>query len=494
MKKGVLEILKEIFIQYFPFVIAFTFSLFVPSDSDMGWHLKYGEYFFNHHQILRENIFSTMMAGFNWVNSSWATDLITYAVFKNLGFIGLSVLSALIVTGIFYFFSKVAKLSFWEKSLIIPIILYLESPFLEVSFRGQLLTLFAFSILYYLFHLYMEGKRRAAFLFIPLFMLWSNIHGEFILGLGIFSIMCLCFIVQKYHFAGNRDEKKLVLGEAKFLTLIFVLSTLATLINPFGIEIYLESLKHFGNPLQKFIIEWLPFDRFSLLWWNLMFWETMLVISLGIFLARKTFFKNIYYILPTIMLLILSVQVRRYFWVLTFISIPVVKIVIDAIKPKLEEISGTISVLIFLFFYMYIILVKSPQENIRDMNWNKFCDITKCSPDAAKFLKNYKYEGKLMTFYNWGGWLIANYPEIKTSIDGRMHLWRDEDGYSAFVDYYAYEQNRKDIDKSDINVVFMTTAKPVHRRLMELVKEGKWKVVYSDPRASIFVRVSSLKT
>lgn len=488
MKNSFLYTIKQIFIQYFPFVVVFTYSLFIPSDSDMGWHLKYGEYFFQHHQILRENIFSTQMPGYQWVNSSWATDLITYAVFKNFGFIGLSLFSALIVTGIFYFFSKVAKLSLWEKSLLFPIVLYLERPFIEVSFRGQLLTLLAFSVLYFIFDQYTQGRKKIALLFIPLFMLWSNIHGQFILGLGIFFIMLSFYIVQKYHFAAKWDEKKDVRSEVKYLTLIFVLSTIATLINPFGAEIYIESLKHFGNPLQKFIIEWLPFDRFSLLWWNLMFWETIIIISLGIIIYQKRFFQKSYLLIPTIILLILSVQVRRYMWVLLLVSIPVTKVFFETIKPKIAEISGTIATIALLFFYGYILLVKTPSENITVMNWDRYCDITKCSPKAAQFLVENKLPGKLMTFYNWGGWLIANYPQIKTSIDGRMHLWKDESGYSAFLDYYPYEQNRKDIDQSDYNVVFMTPGKPVHKRLMELVKDGKWKIVYSDNRASIFVR------
>lgn len=96
-----------------------------------------------------------------------------------------------------------------------------------------------------------------------------------------------------------------------------------------------------------------------------------------------------------------------------------------------------------------------------------------------------------MTFYNWGGWLIANYPELKPSIDGRMHLWVDKNGYSAFLDYYPYEQNRKDIDKSDYNVVFMPPNKPIYKRLVELVKEGRWKIVYTDSNATIFQRSTS---
>lgn len=490
MKNRLINSIKEIFIQYFPFVLVFSYSLFVPYDSDLGWHLKYGEYFFQHHQVLRENIFSTMMPGFKWINSSWATDLLTYFTFNKFSFLGLSVLGALIITSTFYFFSKATKLTFWEKSILFPIILYLETPFIEVSFRGQQLTLLAFGILYYLFSLYTEGKKKAALLFIPLFMFWSNFHGQYILGLGIFLILLSFYILQKYFFAQNGEEKRQIIKEGKKLSLVFFLSMLATVINPFGLHIFFESFKHFDNPLLKYIIEWLPLDRFSLLWWNLMFWEAVTIISFGIFIARKNFFKNIYLIIPVILLLILSVQVRRYTWVLLMVSIPIARVTIASVKPKLQEISGTISTLILVFFYVYIMLIKAPKENILQLNWDRFCDKIGCSPKAAEFLKNYKYEGKLMTFYNWGGWLIWKYPKIKTSIDGRMHLWVDSSGYSAFLDYYPYEQNRKDIDESDYNVVFMTPVKPINKRLMTLVKEGKWKIVYRDNSALIYERIN----
>lgn len=487
MRNGFPNTIKDIFINFFPYVVVFSYSLFVPYDSDMGWHIKYGEYFFKNHQILRENIFSTMMPGYPWVNSSWATDLVTYLTFNNFGFLGISVLGALVVTAIFYFFARAGKLSFWEKSILFPILLYLETAFIQVSFRGQQLTLLAFGILYFLFSLYKEGNKRAALLFIPLFMLWSNFHGQFILGLGIFFLLLSFFLLQKYYYE-KPVEKKAVINEGKFLSLIFISSFAATIINPFGINIYLESIRHFANPLQKFIIEWLPLDRFSLLWWNLMFWEAVVLISLGIFIYRKSFFKNIYYIAPVILLLILSVGVRRYMWVLVLVSIPVVKVLVSSLKPKMSEISGTISVLVLLFFYGNIIFVKAPKDNVLALNWNRYCEMTGCSPASAEFLKNQKYRGKLMTFYNWGGWLIWKYPEIIPSIDGRMHLWQDEKGYSAFVDYYPFEQNRKDIDGSIYDIVYMPPNKPIHKRLMELVQTGAWKIDYTDSSATIFVR------
>ena len=84
--------------------------------------------------------------------------------------------------------------------------------------------------------------------------------------------------------------------------------------------------------------------------------------------------------------------------------------------------------------------------------------------------------------------MIWNYPEVKPSIDGRMHLWKDKTGHSAFSDYYAIEQNWKDVDKSKYDVALMWNDKPVYDRLEELVEKGKWEKLYEDDVAGVFVR------
>ena len=90
--------------------------------------------------------------------------------------------------------------------------------------------------------------------------------------------------------------------------------------------------------------------------------------------------------------------------------------------------------------------------------------------------------------YGWGRWLIWNYPDIKPTIDGRMPFWEDEHGYSGFEEYYWYEQNWSDIDESKYNVVYMSPGKSIYQRMEQLVKEGKWDLVYQDRYAGIFVR------
>src|ERR1700694_5374886 len=100
--------ITETLANFLPYLAVFLASIFHPWDNDLGWHLAYGKYFFQHHAILRDNIFSTSMPNYHWVNSSWLTDLISYAIFNNFGFLGLSILGATTITATFYLFTKAA--------------------------------------------------------------------------------------------------------------------------------------------------------------------------------------------------------------------------------------------------------------------------------------------------------------------------------------------------------------------------------------------------
>jgi len=502
MKRWLWNLLKIYFISFFPYLIVFVISLYNPADSDLGWHLKYGEYFFKNHQILRENIFSTEMPGYKWVNSSWATDLVTYSLYNEGSFLGLSLAGALIVTLTFYFFSKAANLSFWEQVFLFPILAYLEQPLVMVSFRGHLLSLLFLGILYFLLTQFMKGKRWWLYLAVPLFTLWSNFHGEFILGLGLFFIWIVLYVTChsglsriRMGFWSRPDQIGTPQNDArwKFLFGMFILSFFATLINPFSIGIYQETFRHFGNPFQQYIVEWLPFDTYSLLWWNLEGWGIFLAINIFIIIKQKKITKNLPYIVSTATLFALSLSIRRYAWPMFLVSLPLAKNILCLIKPKEEKLQFVITAPLFILFYILIIYIRNPLADLKTMSWDTYCKrYLLCSPNSAQFLIGNGLTNNLLTFYSWGGWLIANYPQIKPSIDGRMHLWQDKTGYSAFAYYYPLEQAWKNVDESKYDTVYMPPTKPIYKKMKELVREGKWVMVYEDNFAGIFVRKNSI--
>lgn len=477
------------FLLFLPFVAVFIFSLSHPFDPDLGWHLKYGEYFFKNWHPLKENTFSTEMPGYLWPNSSWGTDLISYLTFSHFGFLGLAILGSLVITLTFFFFSKAARLGYFEQALIFPLILYFLKPVNYVSFRGQLLSLLFLGILFYVLTDYEETKTKKIFFIIPLFWLWSNIHGQFLLGIVLFLIWIFAYSTKEVLSLGWQNRKK-ILKEAAFLVGLLTTAMIAALINPFGVDVYREALGHSRNPLQRYIAEWLPPEELSARWWNQSIMGLLLFFGLVFAFFNNQIKQKITFIPIVLLLSAVAFSVRRYAWPTYYLGMTIIAPVATFLKPPSEKIARISATIILLIFILATVILGKPRQQISNMSWESYClQFTGCSSGAVEFLvKNDIPREILLTFYDWGGYIIWNYPQIKPSIDGRMHLWRDEAGYSAFENYYALEQNWLDVNQSKYDVVLMSPNKPLYTRLIELVKEGKWQLVYQDRFSGIFVR------
>ncbi len=467
----------------------FIASLFSSLDPDLGWHLKYGEYFFQNGSILRDNTFSALMPDYKWNNSSWATDLVTYQTFHNFGFLGLTILGAGIITLTFFFIGKAAKLNLFEKSIIFPLLFYLVLPVNQIAFRGQLLSLLFIAVMFYVLSRFEGRNKRGVFLLIPLFIVWSNFHGEFILGLALFLIWVLVYSAKEIimHFRNNITP---FFKNEKFLLVSLIGSIFAVMINPFGVGVYKEALGHFDDPLQQSVAEFLPLSNLSTDFWNMLIIGIILTLGfvmLGV--GKKNFDKAPFYF-PSLILFLFTFWIKRYAWPLYYSCVFLMQPVVKFFEPDNKRHSLIMSSVFTISFLLFAVYWKYPFENLKNMNWNTYCKGSiGCSSDAAKvIIKNNLNSNKLLTIYDYGGWLIWNYPEIKPTIDGRMHLWRNDVGYSAFEYYYPIEQNLADIDNSRYNAVLTSHRKPIYERLLELSDKEKWKEVYSDENSSVFVR------
>ncbi len=467
---------------FLPYLIVFIGSLSVSQDPDLGWHLKYGEYFFTQGHILRENIFSQMMPEFRWVNSSWVTDLISYSVFTHSGFFGLTILGSLIVTLTYFFFSRWAGLTPFEEIIIFPLLLFFMNPLISISFRGQLLSLLFLGIQFYLLAKFEKTKKFRWLIFIPLlFMIWTNVHGQFFMGLALLGL----WIMTRFIFPTNELPR---IPLIKIGSAIFFVSMMAALINPFGFGVYDEALTHLNNKDLKFVAEYLPINERSNIWGNHFLVSGIFVMGLA-----YAFFSGEYKkILPDTIIIgtlyVLSFFVRRYSWPFYLFTPLLIQPVVKLLQPPSPAQTKSISVLIGICILAVVIIIKQPFTQYTTQSWDDYCRLSGCSPKASETLQNLHSARKLFSMYDWGGYLIWNYPEIRPTIDGRMHLWRDANGYSAFEDYYAYEQNKRDIDQSDYDLAYISIRKPIYKRLEELRRSERWSVVYKDQTGAIYQR------
>ncbi len=465
-----------IIVPLLPYLIVFLGSLYHPRDPDLGWHLRYGEYFFTHGEILRANTFSQLMPDFLWVNSSWMTDLISYVAYQWSGFLGLALASSAVVTLTAFFFSRWAKLTWWDEIFLFPLLLFLLEPVISVSFRGQLISLLFLGILFYLFRLYKEGKRGVLFLIPPLFALWGNLHGQFFMGLVLFGLWILVSIVVD---RARHDH----------LLVAFVVSAAAALINPFGAGIYEEALIHIRNPDLQLVAEYLPIDERSGIWRNHTLVTGILILG-GTYLVFTDRWRRLRPEMAILLLLYgLSFWVRRYAWPFYWFSLFALQPLASQLAPP-NQMSRYISAgVIGAGVLASVVLLKTPVSQFTSMTWESYCRLAFCSPKAAETVTTLDRGEKLFTTYDFGGWLIWNYRQILPTIDGRMHLWRDTSGYRAISFYWPIEQNLNDINDTDYDMAFVSVRKPVSDRLEELVEANMWKRLYKDDIAAIYQRI-----
>lgn len=473
---------------FMPLVVVFIFSLAHPLDPDLGWHLKYGEYFSLHHAMPPGNTFSSEMPGYPYVNHAWGSDVILYTVFSAFGFLGISILGAAIITATFACFSRAARLSFWEEAILFPCMLYLLNPIIEQSFRSQLLSLLAMGVLFLLVER-MEKKVLATLpAILLLFFLWANSHGQFIVGLVLYACWAGLYLLRA-GLGARAGQGRLPTRECTLIVATGIGAGLVSLLTPHGLAIYTEIARHAGNEFQQSINEWQPIYLDARLWWPFLAWGAALAMGLVIIQRQQQLLAKAHYLIPALAMYVATFQQRRHFWPMVLISLPMAAAVVGRLRPKRSAVAMAIACSLLTGAYLYGGLRQLPRQHIFAYSWDLYCRHLGCTAESAEFLQQRLNGEALLTDYDWGGWLIWNYPAIKPTIDGRMPFWRDDQGYSAYGQYLTLESGEADIDQSPYTVVYWSTKKEVlFNRLSQLAAQGKWRQVYADPFASIFVR------
>jgi hypothetical protein len=469
-----------------PYVFVFIASIYRPLDPDLGWHLRYGEYFFTHGKLLSENIHASEMADFHWSNISWGIDLLYYLFYQLGGFLGLSLAGAAVITLTFFFFSRAFQLNYWEKAIIFPIILFFQHPVNINSFRGQLVSTLLLGLLFLIIKKF-ERENDKSLYFVPLlFLFWANLHGLFLLGLAIFMLWEGLFLLST--FLRQRTVKS-VLPHLRLFIIITALSFLATLIHPSGIGIYYDALLHFNNPLLKWVSEYGAIEELSGQWFRLIITAIFAGMGITSFILMKSTNKQLPSIGIFTVLYFMSLWVRRYLWAMYYFLIPLLQPIVKLVSPSSKKGIFRGATFLFLLYLPIVVFLKFPFSQYSVYSWNDYCkEMLQCSPKAAETLRKYYKEGATMTPYSWGGWMIWNYPDMKPSTDGRMHLWRDEKGYSGFEHDYKLAHGIDSIDSSKYDVVLAMKNRSIYKKLRTLAAQKRWRLVYVDQSAAIFLR------
>jgi hypothetical protein len=229
------------------------FLLVVGADPDLWWHVRSGQRILADGALPAVDDWSFTATGQAWTNHEWLSDVIMARLFDFAGAPGLlalrGLLLVLLVVGLVVAFSHRLR----EPLLVLLVVLF-TMPVLGVFINARAHTFTYTLTVWTVVVLDRVKEERWRWLgALPLMlMLWANLHGGFVLGLGLVGLMLFLVLI-------GRDGIPLrPVGRPRTLIIAAGLATLgATLINPYGFGLFTYLVSELGAN-HSIISEWQP--------------------------------------------------------------------------------------------------------------------------------------------------------------------------------------------------------------------------------------------
>lgn len=366
-------------------------------DQDFGWHLRIGQVILQQ-GFPKTDPFSYTMPSYPYVDHEWLTNVLIAKLYAIIGWYGLSVLFSLFALG-----ALCLQIAFpIKKWSLLPLLATSVTLLSYIGVKPQVLSWLLFSIL-------MSIIRNGKGFFLPfLFLLWSNVHGSFALGIVILFLANLLKIT---------EQRKLLIHDL----LIFVVCLLATCITPYGPRVWWEVWMSISDSSLRFSIqEWLPifFVSHYVIWIYIPF-------SLLLVWRYKKYFSFLEVTLYGFLFLLGILSDRHLpFWLLFALSMTTKSIyaLFEQIKRSKQAVMRfTTSYVIFFLCSLCISGVDVYTTYYKAGRLNETFYYPK---QAVAFLRQHPTNGQIFSEYDWGGYLIWKLPEEKIFVDGRMPSWR----------------------------------------------------------------------
>ncbi|MBF0522412.1 MAG: tetratricopeptide repeat protein [Candidatus Omnitrophica bacterium] len=481
-------------------------------DLDLWLHLASGKYIVQHASIPKVDIFSCSLANRPWLNHEWLFQTIVYQVHRFSGFDGLIDLQVGVV---FLTFLLLVFLGFRSKNQLLPLaflILVLLTFETRLTIRPDIFS-FLFMTIYLVILIAPAGLGALAVLFL-IQVLWTNIHGFFILGPLIILLGIAAEYVRRHvrlpydwNATGKLSDK-----DYNFLKKAFVLVFLACFINPYGLKgvcypfsvlmslhgetkVFFDQIVELAKPITfKTLFSFHPYWYFRL----------AILVSLASFIANRRKI-NIGILALWLVFLCFGLNALRnlvFFLLIAYVAflsnlgaLNQIKILQDRIKLK-YILSAALKIVLVCWMINYFGTLS--MQGYFDFDTferkSEFGGVSKrlFPYKAVDFLASKKIQGNFFNQFNSGAYLLGRTsPRIKVFIDGRTELY----GPKFFKEYdkichgdkLLFDRDAKRYQLTGVFLNWLYDLVP-ERLLRSLYQDKNWKLVYFDYDGVVFLK------
>lgn len=452
------------------------------TDPDLWWHLRTGQWIVETGRVPHIDPFSFTRAGHAWVSHEWLCEVVFYEIWRQLGFGGLIIFSAVITTvGFLLLYFRCGGIPHWAAAATLLGALA-SAPAWGV--RPQMFT-FAFTSL--LFWLLEGGERQPRMLLAipPMFLLWLNLHAGFALG----PVLMMAYVAGLLVEVAFGTSPWRVAGPSILRISGLVLVCLALVpLNPSGAQLYRYPFDTLlSSSMRSFIVEWLSADfhqaRFTA---YLLVWLVLLAV-----LAGRTI-RPARVLLPLILTAGLSLDAVRHIPIFVLLAVPVITTGLAGIfGPRADTQPSRRAARIPPVFVVVALLLMSGFAVTR---WvvlirGQAAAAAEAFPErAVAVLRARDYGERLFAYYDWGGYAVFKlYPKYRVFVDGRADLYGDDVLHQFETVAQVRAGWREVVDGWKLQVVLV----PLNSALAQAVMlDPGWRLQYRDSQAVLLVRSS----
>jgi len=475
--------------------VVVLFSFHTITDSDMGYHLSAGRWMTENLSWPDTDAFTYTVSSHKYVDMHWLYQLTAYGIYSLGGDFLYVLFHSVFILLAFFLVIRQKRLK-GVSPLVLSVLVIIGAIASEHRFsvRPEVISWTLMVIMIIILDKYVIYNRDKLYLLPLIMLLWVNIQGIFVIGLGII----VCYLLDDLIKKRKIDFRFWFIG---------FLSFCVTFINPWGwkgtlfpliLSNRLSGANRFSVTIGEFLSPWsLSFPdpdqgtQFMLAAYYIL---AVLVPVLLILTFRKRPLRDWFL---TVMFGILAYQSIRNIPLYFLATFPVAAEAIRDIAnwvskkspvftlPKLMK-TGFTTIFLLMIFLLNIFILNGTWQRVSKKTWEPGYRITNSflPLKAVNFLNENKIKGKILNELRHGGYLTWEWRH-PIFIDGRLEVMQHE----FYKEYELAKRHHSPwmlVDKWQPRIVLFSYA-VLPAWFQQFYNSADWRLVYLDNKNTIFI-------
>jgi hypothetical protein len=455
-------------------------------DWDLWWHLRVGRWITENFAVPQTGLFSRTVGDRPWVAYSWGFEVLLSRAEHWFGLSGVVLFcDAMVMVVAFAIFWMLRRLSgqFWTALLLATVAMW--AIYHNTSPRPVLFSITFFAVI---LALVLEANRtgdvRGLYWLPAIFLVWSNIHIQFIYGLFLVTLFVGVAVAQQIAQTSGETIPFLRVRETPLplapLGLVYAGCVAATLIGPYSIKLYRVVLIYAQSQIAYDTITELQALSFR----TGAHYVQLLLVAAGFFaLGRSRKGIDLFKALLLTIATVVAFRTTRDSW---FVCVPCVAVIAEQCAGEQREASASYTQRGIEFVAALLMLVLMGRVyNINEASLKQTM-ATRLPVSSADFIKSNGLPGPLYNTLNYGGYLIWALPNHPVSIDGRNDLYGDQIDLRYWNVLRGLPEWQIDPDIESANTLLVDRGYPL---VDAIAGDRRFRLVHIDECSAVFIRV-----